>query len=322
MKELIKEFRKYPKTHPLRTNIDELFTPEGDIKSENMPNHWMELNAYNMIGQALKTLQFYSPAGYKSMIGDKLKAKDKDEHNWHNFLSAMCELAVMYSFIISSDQPDSFVYEDNLRKDNKKDVDFSIAIGKVVFHVEIKSGNMLKQQMEEHNAAKKDNQVVIADQRIMPLELLEEIIPDAKLFGSLDNKIKDFLTDSLNKFNTDKTSEERNVLFICWDENIFQPCTALLSEHHSLLKEVQTDAIDYIVVSDLYRQMESMMYGYKNPVPGSSPFFIRFCNTKVVDNGFDKEDEAFKILDGIVNGLEVADEAYIKTCPEMRFTIS
>ena len=64
------------------------------------------------------------------------------------------------------------------------------------------------------------------------------------------------------------------------------------------------------------------MYGYKNPVPGSSPFFIRFCNTKVVDNGFDKEDEAFKILDGIVNGLEVADEAYIKTCPEIRFTIS
>jgi len=82
----------------------------------------------------------------------------------------------------------------------------------------------------------------------------------AENMTSTDSKVKDFLIDANNKVPllTDK-KKEINTMFICWNDNTDQPCTALKYPSHGLLtknswykdsegKTVIFNNIDYIFI--------------------------------------------------------------------------
>ena len=62
---------------------------------------------------------------YNDFIFNKLPAKNRDSFDIHSYISSLCELAVMYSFLNIDGKIEFFMYEPCLRDDNKKNVEFS-----------------------------------------------------------------------------------------------------------------------------------------------------------------------------------------------------
>lgn len=215
------------------------------------------------LNKALNNIKSVDLSVYKDFINHKLKAKRKKSFDFHMLISSLCELAVMNTFIIQSDKKDTFLYEPQLRSDNKKNIEFSIKLGSIKYNIEVKSPNF-----ETYN--KKLNQKLIdtgfvtsAQARLLPKDALEKL----NIVPAPDSKVKDFLVDSNLKFPTNTNKDkEINILFISWNENYDQACTALkhpasgLLTKNSWYKDTNNNPItfpniDLIFISDLYKNI-------------------------------------------------------------------
>jgi len=212
---------------------------------------------------ALNNLKLVNKTAYKDFIHNKLKAKKKNDFDMHMLVSSLCELSIMNSFIIQSDKKETFTYEPKLRDDNNKNVEFSIIINNIKYNVEVKSPNFDNYNKKINEQLNRTGSVTRSEARLFSLEHLQEM----GILPASDSKVKDFLKDANLKFpiNTDK-DKELNVLFICWNENYDQACTALKHPHSGLLTPnswhkdesnqiITFPNIDLIFISDLYKSI-------------------------------------------------------------------
>lgn len=238
------------------------------------------------LDNALVTLKAVSKKAYSDFINHKLKASKRDSFDMHSLLSSLCELSIMNSFIHNSEEKESFVYEPKLRGDNNKNVEFSIIINHIKYNVEVKSPNFENYNNKLNKLVKKNGSVIHYETRMFDLTEEEK----AENMTSTDSKVKDFLIDANKKFpfETDK-NKEINILFICWNDNTDQPCTALKYPMHGLVtknswykdsegKTVIFNNIDFIFISDLYQNILAHMLSGDRPLPGlltGVPYFER-----------------------------------------------
>lgn len=209
---------------------------------------------------------------YSDFITHKLPARNNSSFEFHSYISSLCELAVIWSFLNISGEIESFNYEPCLRQDNNKNVEFSIRVNSLTYNVEVKSPNL-----ESHYAAINDRideygSVVRLDSRGIKKPNNVNEIPSPTM------RVKDFLVDANRKFPQMPGEDSFNILFIAWDENLDQPCIALKEPRHGLLvensefrdadgSEFQFENIDLIFVTDLYKNFIVHMASTDIPLP-------------------------------------------------------
>lgn len=212
------------------------------------------------LDNVLNEIERVNKKAYEDFTTNKLKAADGKSFNFHALISSLCELCLINSFIAQSNNPASFSYEPKLRKDNSKNVEFSILINSVKYNVEVKCPNLsnyyekLNEKLDKHHA------VTRFDTRAFgkPSEKHE--------IGSPSMRVRDFMVDTNQKFPKSNIPNEINVLFIAWDDNNEQPCIELKHPMHGLLTPnsdfkdengnvITFPNIDLIFVSDLYQNI-------------------------------------------------------------------
>lgn len=314
----ISTFRKYPTKHPFRVMFETGFDENGlpIIKPETVSI----FNAMQAIRQVLSVLKEYSPEAFNSFICDKLVAKKgKEEVDFHNLLSALCELSVMYAFIMASDDKESFVYEPRLNEDSKKNVEFSIRNCGRLYNVEVKSANMLRQNEIFAEAMDEKGMVVEPNARILPLEDWERIVgEDSLILGSLDNKVADFLESAQEKFPA-VTGDTVNLLVICWDGSYRKALTALKSKvnglmtEHTYKPELKFDHISHVLVTTTYGLVSDWLDGRLSEPITMDPLNLRFSKNFMIDYNTNNPPKIRERLRGILGcaELHVVDEAYV-----------
>lgn len=328
---IVLEFQKYPTFHPFRLISDLYYDNEGQIKEIKPDNVWA-INTISAIISPLINLARYSKTAYEDMIHSKLKAKDKNNFNRHNLISAYCELSLMNTFLCRSTNPDSFVYEDRCRTDAKRNVEFSIKMDRFIFHVEVKTSNLMDEDRRIVEKLKETERVLVLDARHKDYQA---IVNKAKkinlpLIGSLDRRIDDFLSSANEKFAQTTSEYEVNLLVICWDDRIQQPLMALKScEAEGLLTSYsykkaedgslqQYPNIDCILVNSNYSLFKDyinlVLYEQTYLYNIVNPFFQVFTNNYLIDHNLTADRIA--IINSIIQQkTEIVDELYASTLP-------
>lgn len=234
---------------------------------------------------ALELLKKVDIRAYDDFINHKLLAKSKNGIDSHQLFSALCELAIINTFIRKSNHPESFKYEPCLRKDNNKNVEFSINILDITYNVEVKTPNFENFFTKLDSLMKNNNSVIWYETRLFELNQEQK----KSNMTSTDYKVKEFLEDSNLKFPPSKGSKNSyNVLFICWNEHTDQPCANMkdpmcgLLTKNSWYKEkgnpIVFNNIDLIFVSDLLQNMKAHISSGNEPLPSfitGVPYFER-----------------------------------------------
>lgn len=209
LNDIVLAFRKYCPDHPLKMIADNFFDETGSFKMNLMAEGSWAINSVSAIARPLQFLASHSEKAYRDMIINKVSAADKETFNLHNLISAFCELSVMNTFICRSSDPKSFVYEDRVRDDSDKNVEFSIKMQDFTFNVEVKSANLVLEDQEIAKLLRENPSVLMIDARIPNYQ---EVVDKAQMpvRGCLDNKIKDFLVDANKKFSK-SNGEKRSI---------------------------------------------------------------------------------------------------------------
>lgn len=333
MNDVIEAIGKYPEMNPLRGVYEGCF--RGGVEP-CLPDGMAQFNALNALSRTLLFVREYSEEAYNDFINDKLVARDKDSVNWHNFISALCELSVIYTYLYCSDDRKSFVYEPKLIAGKKTNPEFSINIHGYKFCVEVKSPNLLKQRLDTQKLLKEHGLVLEADVRLWSLEQTKEIVGDTPVMGSLDNKLADFLDSAQKKFPDNRDDKTIHLLVICWDGYFEQACAALKSRESGLLMpnsyRKNDDGtpklypnVSHIHINTLYQGMIDWICGdpyYEGTIPVScDPFNMRYYRNYVVDYNLDNPSDIKERFDNIVVQDEpIIDEDYVKSyCDEQRW---
>ena len=322
-KDIISEFRKYKGAHPLKIMSLLAYDENCNIKTEdillNAPLH----NSINAIGTALSHLARVSEDGYYDMVRNKLAAPNgKNDYNLHNLISAFCELSVMNTFICRSSNPESFKYEDRLRDDSRKNVEFTIQMADYTFHVEVKSSNLVLEDQKIAKKLQEKGMVQMIDARIPNFEEIEEnsTIP---VMGSLDRRLFDYLDSANNKFKKTSNEKEINLLIICWDDRLQIPLMALKSpQHEGLLTDnsYQKDAngnpqtfqnVDCVLVNTTYELLKQfaamILFLDFSPQFPVDPFFQVFSQNALIDYNLN-EDRVYMIEDILQTKVTIVTE--------------
>lgn len=316
----ISTFRKYPTKHPFRVMLETGF--DENCRPVLKPETVSIINAMQAIRQVLSVLKEYSQEAFNSFVCDKLVAKKgKEEVDLHNLLSALCELSVMYAFIMASDERESFIYEPRLIEDSKKNVEFSIRNCGRLYNVEVKSANMLRQNEVFAEALEEKGMVVEPNARILPLEDWQKIVgDDSQILGSLDNKVADFLESAQEKFPS-VTGDTVNLLVICWDGSYRKALTALKSKVNGLLTKhtykpkLEYDHISHVLVTTTYGFVRDWLEGRLPGLCALDPLNLRFSKNFLIDYNINNPQNIHERLQGILGCAElpVVDENYVST---------
>ena len=227
--DIISEFRKYCKTHPLKIIADLYYDEKGNFKIEEIEKNAWAVNTMNAIQRALTNLNYASEDAYLDMIHNKLPAKAGKDYDNHQLISAFCELSLMNTFIARSSNPQSFKYEDRCNPDSRKNVEFSIEMEDFLFHVEVKTSNLVNEDVKIAEALESSSKAIILDARNPRYKEIEEKA-QYPVIGSLDRRLIDYLESANQKFRKTELEKEINLLVICWDDRIHQPLMALKSK--------------------------------------------------------------------------------------------
>ena len=327
MKEILQRLSSYSINHPLRELVE--FGYDMDL-NPRLPEGMRALNILQPLLQVLQGFKVLNKTVYNSMLDDKLAAKNgKNDCDAHNLISALCELSIMNAFILASDKPESFQYEPRLVAGSQKNVEFSIEIGGICYNVEVKSANMIKEAKALEQNMVIEGQTIEPNERILPPEEWKKIVGGTPIMWSLDNKVKDFLQDTQEKFSP--ISDDINLLVICWDGRYRKALTALKSETNGLLTantyepKLRCDHISHILVSSLYGFIIEWINGSLQPPYEQDPINLRFPYNFLIDYNLNKPADIHDRLLGILGceKLPVVDEQYVDcNCEAVAFTLN
>lgn len=326
---IVKIFKTYHSTHPLKIICDIFYDENGAFKTEDLAEYAWAFNTINAVGRALMTLSQVSMEAYEDMVEVKLRAKKKKGYNRHNLISAFCELSLMNTFIVRSSDRNSFVYEDRCVEGSDKNVEFSIKMAEFTFHVEVKTSDLLMEDRNIVKALENSEQVLVLDARN---KMFKEIKEKSKnpVIGSLDNRLIDYLESANGKFSPTKDEMEINLLVICWDDRIHQPLMALKSEDAEGLLTVNThlkeedgslktfDNVDCILLNSSYHLFKEyigfMLFDEFSPQYPVDPFYQLFTYNYLIDRNL-TEDRVKMIQSIIQQRVIIVDEEYAKSLP-------
>lgn len=328
-KDIVKVFKTYHPTHPLKMICDTIYDDKGDFKTEDIANYAWAFNTINAVGRALMTLSDVSMEAYEDMIEVKLRAKKKKGYNQHNLISAFCELSLMNTFIVRSSDRYSFVYEDRCVDGSDKNVEFSIKMADFIFHVEVKTSDLLMEDRNIVKALKTSDQVLVLDARNKHFQEIKEKSP-MPVIGSLDNRLIDYLESANSKFAPTSDEHEVNLLVICWDDRIQQPLMALKSEDaegiltgKSHLKDddgvvKKYTNVDCILLNSSYHLFKEyigfMLFDRFSPQYPVDPFYQLFTFNYLIDQNL-TSDRINMIQSIIQQKVSIVDEIFAKGLP-------
>ena len=251
LKDIVKEFRKYKGSHPLKLMSLVAYDEDGAIVMDDFIQNTHIINSINAIGRPLQLLSRISRKAYDDMVKVKLAAAHGNTYDLHNLISALCELSVMNTFICRSSAPETFIYEDQVNPFSKKNVEFSIQMAEYTFHVEVKTSNLVLEDKKIAQILEKNPEVIITDGRIDNYEEFQKSI-SSPVRGSLDRRLVDYLKSANEKFVRSSNPYEINLLIICWDDRIHQALMALKGKKYegiltsnSFEKDDNGDALQY-----------------------------------------------------------------------------
>lgn len=303
------------------------------------------------LNNALDRLLRIDYKAYNDFITHKLPARKNSSFEFHSYISSLCELSIIHSFLSMNCKIDSFDYEPCLRHDNKKNVEFSLKTNCATYNVEVKSPNLESHYTTINEKIDKHGTVVRFDSRGIKKPDRANEIPSPTM------RVKDFLVDANLKFPQRSEEDSLNILFIAWDENTDQPCIALKEQNHGLLvansdfrnadgSEYKFDNIDLIFISDLYKNFIAHMNSRNEPIPSLvsgvpyfenalqrvhplaiNPFLLQFSRNVVVNVNCNFQDQ--HVLDAIFQlpitfydqDVLIVDEDYVeKNCAGVKFS--
>lgn len=321
------EFRKYSEDHPLREMTYKCLDNKGNILKDSLIHNSWALNSITAVCRPLQLLEGIDKRAYDDMIHNKLKAKRKGSYDLHNLISAFCELSVINTFVCRSSDPKSFVYEDRPRKDSNKNVEFSIKMSDYLFHVEVKTSDLILEDKQIAELLKKYPAVLLTDAQT---DNYEQICEESEIpvRGSLARRLADFLESANDKFGKTTDEKEINLLIICWDDRIQQPLMALKSTKgqgllttNSFIKDAggnskEYDNIDCILVNSNYSLFKEYILGILfnrfTPSTPIDPFFQGFTYNYIIDRHL-TEDRVLMIKSIIQQNATIVDEKYADT---------
>ena len=328
---IIIEFRKYCKAHPLRIVADLFYDEHGNFKMEYLCKNTWAINTMIAIQRALTALCRVSEDAYLDMIRNKLPAKAGKDYDDHQLISAFCELSLMNTFIARSSKPESFKYEDRCSPDSRKNVEFSIEMADFLFHVEVKTSNLISEDIKIAELLEGSEKAIILDARNPRYKEIEEK-SQYPVIGSLDRRLIDYLESANQKFRKTESEKEINLLVICWDDRIHQPLMALKSKKaEGLLTSLSYNKnddgspkeypnIDCILINSgysLFKEYVSfLLFDRFSPVFPIDPFFQLFTQNYLIDCNL--TESRIAIIQSIVQQkITIVDEYFAETLPEV-----
>ena len=326
---IVKVFKTYHPTHPLKLVCDLIYDENGLFKTEDIAKYAWAFNTINAVGRALMTLADVSMEAYEDMVNVKLRAKKKKSYNQHNLISAFCELSLMNTFIVRSSDRSSFVYEDRCVDGSDKNVEFTIKMANFTFHVEVKTSDLLLEDRNIVKALENSEKVLVLDSRNKHFREIMEKSP-VPVIGSLDNRIVDYLESANEKFSISKDEYEVNLLVICWDDRIHQPLMALksvdaegiLTGNTHLKNEDGTpktfDNVGCILINSSYFLFKEyigfLLFDRFSPSFPVDPFYQLFTNNYLIDRNL-TNDRVNMIQSIIQQKVTIVNEEYANTLP-------
>lgn len=299
LSDIVAEYRKYSEDHPLRWMSNLCIDKDGAIIEDSLIKYSWALNSISAVSRCLQTLARLDEKAYYDMARNKLRAKNKKSFDMHGLISAFCELSVMNTFICRSSAPESFRYEDHVKEGSSKNVEFSIKMSDFIFHVEVKTSNLILEDKEIAELLKDNPAVLIADAQV---ENFEEVRSktDLPVRGSLARRLADFLESANDKFGKTAGEKEINLLVVCWDDRVHLPLMALKSpKAQGLLTEktfikadqgnpLKYDNVDCVLVNGNYALFKEyvigMLFRRFRPEFPVDPFFQVFTYNYIIDH--------------------------------------
>ncbi|MCX7920470.1 MAG: hypothetical protein N3B21_00385 [Clostridia bacterium] len=289
----------YSADHPIKNLLDKSDLP--------FPGSYL-----SFLCKAIINVNKVSTKAAKDFINNKIRSKREESYDVHNLFSALCELSILNTMLIQSNNPKSFDYEPKPNPGSKKNPEFSIEIADVTYYIEVKAPNMENQENKLNAQLDKRGSVMQFDSRFPFIP--EEIRKESLL--STDSRVKDFLVDANKKFKKRNWNSHYNILFICWNAETDQPATALKDPWHGLLTKnswfkdeagniVKFENVDIIFINDLYQNHLVHMSCTTEPMPSTissvpyfdrltyegmpNPFILPYSRNVMVENEIDEK---------------------------------
>ena len=193
--------------------------------------------------------------GYALRIIGKLESysgKKKDEDHYQQLFQICAEIYVLKQAVQYFSDCSNVKFEDEPRsKNSKKNPEFTIVIDGTTYGIEVKLPSL-----NDHMRKRTQKPVQITGRNS---GLLDSFGIDNVVLP-IDNKIKSFLESADKKFEGFKIESEHfvSILFILWDDYIYEPISALNTKPHGLLledtfafedgKPLRFENVDYIVI--------------------------------------------------------------------------
>jgi len=196
---------------------------------------------------------------------DKMQL-NKSLFNEKAFIQGACEIAVANYF----KDEENFIIEAKVNPNNNKDVDCQFSSNDFIYNIEVKCASF--DALEK--AIDSDSFKFQSYGRLEGMDVVSKIISDAISEGlekqgkeqkpferlkNMDNNLKDFLTSAHQKFNSDSSEKELNILLVCCnDKEDMQRWVGYLTSSNGLFtqdpfsEKGDYENVDVITFTNLY----------------------------------------------------------------------
>jgi hypothetical protein len=157
----------------------------------------------------------------------KISGKEKYLPHYEQLLQNCAELYVFNRVVEHFNGKEATFSHEPTAKGSAKNPEFTVKIDQLIFGIEVKAPSLLS-----HMNHRYDNPAQISTRVPNLLESTKEIFGDKSITYPRDNPVKDFLTSANGKFSSFKNENKDfiSLLFILWDDFIYEPISAILGE--------------------------------------------------------------------------------------------
>lgn len=176
--------------------------------------------------------------GYSRRTIKKIESysgRDRDENHYQQLLQICGEIYILKQAVLHfSKFPDTLFRDEPKSLYSKKNPEFSFEFENITYGIEVKLPSL-----NEHMMKRTANPIQITGRCEGVLGSYEKNVGINNITLPVDNKIKSFLTSANEKFEGFKVGSENfvSILFILWDDFMYEPISALITKPHGLFLE-------------------------------------------------------------------------------------
>lgn len=175
--------------------------------------------------------------GFAPIMIDRLSSisgKERFVPHYEQLIQNCAELYILNRVIDHYRGMNIEIFHEPTTKESGKNPEFVVKSDKIIFGIEVKAPSLLR-----HINHRYDNPAQISTRVPGLLESTKGIFGDKSVTYPRDNPIKDFLLSANDKFESFKKENKNfvSLLFIVWDDFIYEPISAMLGEPSGLFLE-------------------------------------------------------------------------------------